>query len=87
MRGFQRDTEGKMVMPDEEDAAEAALARIRADIAKGENIAASDVDALTPGQLENIEANADDRLREMIERMRRESQKDRGHDPGQERER
>ena len=68
-------------------AATAALKNIRDSIAKGESLSASDVKNLTPTHLQNISRQGDDYLRNLVERMEYDRQRERENDQGRTRER
>lgn len=61
------------------------MEKIRDSVERGEDLAASDVSALLPNQLENIKAKGDDYIRELIQNTERD--RARRLDYGRERER
>ena len=65
----------------------AALENIRDSIAKGEGLSASDVKNLTPTHLQNISRPGDDYLRNLVERMEYDRQREQENDRGRTRER
>jgi hypothetical protein len=71
----------------EQRRAQAALERMAESMARGEDLRAADVAALTATHLSNIKTRGDDYLRNLLERMERERQNEHGRDRERERDR
>ena len=68
--------------------AHAALQKIAESMERGDDLRASDVANLLPTQLENLKRRGDDYMREIIDRVERDRDRDaRGHDYGRQRDR